>query len=177
MSDFFVGQIMMAGFNFAPRYFAQCNGQILPAQQNAALFSLLGAQFGGNGSTTFALPDMRGRTPVAAGSSIDSGWQPAPASMGQVAGTETVTLLTTNLPAHGHQVLGVTTAGDNRNPSGRAFAGSSATKVYAAQGGPLVAQSPQSVSTAGGAQPHPNMQPYTTLNFCIALTGIYPSRQ
>ena len=176
MSDYFVGQIMMAGFNFAPRGFAQCNGQILPVSQNTALFSLLGAQFGGDGRTTFGLPDMRGRVPVAQGPSADANWQPAPAAMGQVGGYETVTLQSTNLPGHGHQMLGVTAAGDNRNPSGRAFAGSATTKVYAAQGGPLVAQSMQSVAAAGSGQAHPNMQPYTTLNFCIALTGIYPPR-
>lgn len=176
MSDFYMGQIMMAGFNFAPKYFAQCSGQLLPVNQNQALFSLLGTQFGGNGINTFALPDMRGRTPVAAGSSVDASWQPSPAQMGQLGGSESVTLLPPQLPAHGHQVLGVTSAGDNRNPSGRAYAGSGATQVYAAQGGPAVAQAPQSVTAAGSTQPHPNMQPYTTLNFCIALQGIFPTR-
>lgn len=176
MSDFYMGQIMMAGFNFAPKYFAQCSGQMLPINQNQALFSLLGTQFGGNGVITFGLPDMRGRTPVAAGASVDGNWQPSPAQMGQLGGNENVTLLPPQLPAHGHQVLGVTTAGDNRNPSGRAYAGSGATQVYAAQGGPSVVQAPQSVTGAGSTQPHPNMQPYTTLNFCIALQGIFPTR-
>lgn len=176
MSDFYLGQIMMAGFNFAPKYFAQCSGQIMPVNQNQALFSLLGTQFGGNGINTFGLPDMRGRTPVAAGPSVDGNWLPSPAQVGQVGGVENVTLLPPQLPSHGHQLLGVTTAGDNRNPSGRAYAASGATHVYAAQGGALVAQNPQSVATAGSTQAHPNMQPYTTLNFCIALQGIFPSR-
>ncbi|WP_457318835.1 phage tail protein [Stenotrophomonas sp. P5_B8] len=176
MSEFFIGQIMMAGFNFAPKYFAQCNGQLLPINQNQALFSLLGVQYGGNGVTTFGLPDMRGRTPVAYALSADGAWQPPAMQIGQQAGTENVTLLPTQLPAHGHQVVGVAAAGDNRNPTGRTFAGGGTTKLYAAQGGALVAQAPSSVAPAGSTQPHPNMQPYATLNFCIALQGIFPSR-
>lgn len=176
MSEYYLGQIMMAGFNFPPQYFAQCNGQLLPINQNQALFSLLGTQFGGNGVNTFQLPDMRGRTPVASGSSADTGWQPEAAPNGMVGGSENVTLLPTQLPNHGHQVLAVNAAGDNRNPTGRAFAGSGATKAYATQGGALVAQAAPSVATAGGNQAHPNMQPYTVINFCIALKGIFPSR-
>jgi microcystin-dependent protein len=176
MSEYFVGQIMMAGFNFAPKWFAQCNGQVLPVSQNQALFSLLGVQYGGNGVTTFNLPDLRGRTPVAYGPSVDASWQPPQVQIGQPGGTENVTLLPTQLPSHGHQVVGVSAAGDNRNPTGRTFAGGGATKLYANQGGTLVAQAPQSVAPAGNTLPHPNMQPYTTLNFCIALQGVFPSR-
>lgn len=176
MSEFYMGQIMMTGFNFAPKYFAQCNGQLLPIAQNQALFSLLGVQYGGNGTTNFALPDLRGRTPIAAGASVDASWQPPTQPMGQIAGTESVTLLAPQIPPHGHQVLGVTTPGDNRNPTGRTFAGSSAPPLYAAQGGTMLAQAPQSVAPAGSNASHPNMQPYTALNFCIALQGIYPSR-
>ncbi|MER2176200.1 MAG: tail fiber protein [Stenotrophomonas maltophilia] len=176
MSEFFVGQIMMAGFNFAPKHFAQCNGQLLPINQNQALFSLLGVYYGGDGSITFGLPDLRGRTPVAYAPSVDASWQPPAMQIGQRAGTENVTLLSTQLPSHSHQVVAVTAAGDNRNPTGRTFAGGGTTKLYAAQGGALVAQTPQSVAPVGSTQPHPNMQPYTTLNFCIALQGIFPSR-
>ncbi len=178
MSEFYIGQIMMTGFNFAPRNWAQCNGQLMPIQQNQALFSLLGTYYGGNGSQNFALPDLRGRAPVAFGTSADPSWQPPPKPIGQLAGTEQVTLLSNQLPPHGHQVIGVTTPGDNRNPSSRTFASTNGgVKFYAEQGGAEVAQSPNSVALAGGTAPHPNMQPYTALNFCIALNGIYPPRE
>lgn len=178
MGEYYLGQIMMAGFNFAPKYFAQCNGQLLSVQQNAALFSLLGVQYGGNGVQTFALPDLRGRAPVAYGSSVDPAWQPpSPPQIGRSSGTESVTLLANQLPPHTHQVIGVAAAGDNRNPSSRTFAGTNGgVKFYAPQGGAEVPQAPASVAAAGSTAAHPNMQPYTTLNFCIALSGIYPSR-
>ncbi len=172
MSEFFIGQIMMAGFNFAPRYFAQCNGQLLPINQNQALFSLLGTQFGGNGTTNFALPDLRSRTPV----SFDS----SSVQIGQAAGAENVTLQGSNLPAHNHSMNASTANGDNRNPGNRVFATSTSTgtppDLYASSAGATVPQNPGTVSTAGGNQPHSNIQPYTTINFCIALQGIFPSR-
>ena len=181
MSEFFIGQIMTAGFNFAPKYFAQCNGQLLPISQNQALFSLLGTQFGGNGTTNFALPDMRSRTPVGYASSVDPGWQPPPVSMGQAAGTENVTLLNSNLPAHNHAVNASTSNGDNRIPSNRIFATSingsgAALPLYGPSSGPLATLNSQSVSNTGGSQAHTNLQPYNTINFCIALSGIFPSR-
>lgn len=180
MSEKFIGQIMMAGFDFAPRYFAMCNGQLLPINQNQALFSLLGTQFGGNGTTNFALPDLRSRTPVSYASSVDSGWQPPSVQMGQAAGTESVTLLSTNLPAHTHAMNASTANGDNRSAGGRVFATSTSTatppNLYASSAGALVPQHPQTVDTVGGNQPHSNIQPYTTINFCIALQGLYPSR-
>jgi microcystin-dependent protein len=166
MATYFIGQISLYGFNFPPRGSAQCSGQLLPIQQNAALFSLLGTQYGGNGTTNFALPDLRGRASVGYGA---SGF-----SIGQVAGTENVTLLSTNLPAHSHQVNGSTAAGDNRIPLGRVL-GASATPIYAAAT-PNVTLNAQSIAPAGGNQPHPNMQPYSVVNFCIALSGIFPSR-
>lgn len=180
MSEFFLGQIMMTGFAFAPKYFAQCNGQLLPVNQNQALFSLLGTRFGGNGSTTFALPDMRGRTPLGFSPSADANWQPAPLTIGQSSGAENVSLLPSNLPAHNHLLECSSTAGNNRGPSGRSFGTNAstsgpATALYAAPG-TLVAMNPATVAQAGGSQPHPNLQPYTTLNFCIALSGIFPSR-
>ena len=180
MSDFFLGQVMMTGFNFAPKYWAQCNGQLLPIAQNQALFSLLGTQFGGDGINTFALPDLRSRTPTGYGSSVDPGWQPPAVQMGQAAGSENVTLLPSNLPAHTHAVNATTASADNRNATGRMYATSTGTgtpmSLYAPGNGPQVPQHPQTVDQAGGNQPHPNVQPYTTLNFCIALSGIYPSR-
>lgn len=182
MSEFFIGQIMMAGFSFAPKLFGQCNGQLLPIAQNQALFSLLGTQYGGDGRTTFALPDLRGRTPVGYESSLDPGWQPPVVRIGQVAGAENVTLLQTDMPAHTHAMNASTSAGDSRNPSTRVFASSTNTapnpalNLYAASNGSIVALNPQTVAPAGGNQPHPNMQPYNTINFCIALQGIFPSR-
>lgn len=175
MSEFFIGQIMMAGFGFAPKFFAQCNGQLLPIQQNQALFSLLGTQFGGNGTVNFGLPDMRSRTPVGYGPSVDPAWQPPPVQMGEIGGVENVTLLGPNLPAHTHQ-LGATTAdGNTKNPRNNLY-GKTAENLYGPAGGPLVPLNPQTVSPAGGNQPHPNLQPYSVINFCIALSGIYPSR-
>lgn len=176
MSEFFIGQIMMTGFNFAPKYFAACNGQLLPINQNQALFSLLGTQYGGNGTTNFALPDLRGRTPVGYASSVDPGWQPPSVQIGQSAGVENVTLLTTNLPQHSHTVNASTTAGDNRLPSNRVYATNASQNLYAAGPGSLVGMNPATVAPSGGNQPHPNMQPYSTINFCIALSGIFPSR-
>lgn len=181
MSEFFLGQIMMAGFNFAPKYFALCNGQLLPINQNQALFSLLGTQFGGNGTSNFALPDMRSRTPVGYAASVDPAWQPPAVQMGQAAGSETVTLQADNLPAHNHTVNASTNNGDNRIPSNRIFATSNnaagaALPLYGPSNGPLATLNSQSVSNAGGSQAHANLQPYNTINFCIALSGIFPSR-
>lgn len=181
MAENFLGRIMPVGFNFAPRNFALCNGQLLAIAQNQALFSLLGTQFGGNGTTNFALPDLRSRTPVAFGSSADPGWNPSPMSIGEQSGTENVTLLTTQLPTHNHQVLATTSDASSRNPSGRLLATSTDTAVdpamlYAPSSGPVVAMNPASVGVAGSTQPHSNVQPYTTINFCIALAGVFPSR-
>jgi microcystin-dependent protein len=180
MSEFFIGQIMMAGFNFAPKFWALANGQLLPINQNQALFSLLGTQYGGNGTTNFALPDLRSRTPIGYASSVDPSWQPPSVQIGQASGVENVTLLSTNLPAHSHSMNASTANGDNRNASGRIFATSTSTgtplNVYASSSGPLLPQNPQTVAPAGGNQPHPNLQPYSVINFCIALSGIFPSR-
>ena len=181
MSEFFIGQIMMAGFNFAPRFWALSNGQLLPIAQNQALFSLLGTQYGGNGTTNFALPDLRSRTPIGYASSVDPSWQPPSVQIGQASGVENVTLLSTNLPAHSHSMNAVSTAGNNRSASGRLFATSTAStgtppNIYAASTGPLVPLNPATVAPSGGNQPHPNLQPYSVINFCIALSGIFPSR-
>lgn len=181
MSEFFIGQIMMAGFNFAPRFWALANGQLLPINQNQALFSLLGTQYGGNGTTNFALPDLRSRTPIGYASSVDPSWQPPSVQIGEAAGVENVTLLSTNLPAHAHSMNASTNNGDNRSASTRLFStstnsGSAAPNLYAASTGPLVPMNPQTVAPAGGNQPHPNLQPYSVINFCIALSGIFPSR-
>lgn len=181
MSEFFIGQVMLTAFNFAPRFFAQCNGQLLPINQNQALFSLLGTQYGGNGTTNFALPDLRSRTPIGYASSVDPGWQPPAVQIGQASGVESVTLLSSNLPAHSHQVNATNAVGSNRIPVGRVYAtstdaGGAPLALYGPSSGRTVPLAPQSVGVAGGSQPHPNLQPYTVINFCIALSGIFPSR-
>jgi microcystin-dependent protein len=181
MSEFFIGQIMMTGFNFAPRFWALSNGQLLPINQNQALFSLLGTQYGGNGTTNFALPDLRSRTPIGYASSVDPSWQPPAVQIGQASGVENVTLLSSNLPAHTHSVNASNSNGTNRTPTGRTFATSNnsngaAVSTYAASTGPAVPLNPASVAPAGGNQPHPNLQPYSVINFCVALSGIFPSR-
>lgn len=171
----FIGQICIFGFNFAPSRWAQCNGQLLPIQQNAALFSLLGTSFGGNGTTTFALPDMRGRAPMHQG----QGAGLSNYSMGQTSGVENVTLTTANLPQHTHTVpasQGIpcsTAVGTTGTPSG-AFPAVSNRPLYAEQ---ATGNLGTGISgTAGGNQAHPNMQPYNVLNYCICLQGIFPSR-
>jgi microcystin-dependent protein len=174
MSEFFIGQIMMTGFNFAPKFWALCNGQLLPINQNQALFSLLGTQYGGNGTTNFALPDLRSRTPIGYASSVDPSWQPPSVQIGQASGVENVTLLSTNLPAHSHQLNATTANGTIRNPNGAIYANTTVS-LHAAPT-TQVPLNPATVAPAGGNQPHPNLQPYSVINFCIALSGIFPSR-
>ena len=175
MSSPFLSQISTFGFNFAPRGWAQCNGQLLPINQNQALFSLLGTTYGGNGTTTFALPDLRDRAPMHSG----TGAGLSPRTLGQVLGEENHTLIATEMPAHNHGggVVAPSPAsnavGDGSNPAG---------EVPAVTGRPLYADSGNGslgapvVSAAGGGQPHSNTQPYLCITFCIALVGIFPSR-
>lgn len=183
MSEFYIGQIMMTGFPFAQKYFAQCNGQTLPVAQNQALFSLLGTQYGGNGSTTFMLPDLQGRTPVGAGQSVDGNWNPSPYPVGMIAGVENVTLDQSSMPTHTHAVNATVAAGTANLPTTPSLY---ATAAIAAGGneaiyvpitsGTRVPLMATTVTTAGGGQPHANMQPYRVINFNIALQGIFPSR-
>ncbi|MET4729550.1 microcystin-dependent protein [Lysobacter enzymogenes] len=175
MSEFFLGQVNTFGFNFAPKGFAMCNGQLLPIAQNQALFSLLGTMYGGNGVTTFALPNLQGRTPVGAGNSVDPGWNPSPYTQGEIGGVENVTLLLTQLPSHTHQMAGSTATATTRSPRDALYA-KDASAIYANTGGPQVPLGAATVSNVGGTQPHSNIQPYLAINFCIALVGIYPSR-
>lgn len=177
MADVYLGQIMMSGFGFVPRGFAACNGQLLPINQNQALFALLGTMYGGNGTTTFALPNLQGSTPVHSGSSADGSWQPAPYIQGTRAGAEAITLLSTNLPAHGHTANALTTAGTLKNPLNALYGGSGAEAIYEpAVAGAQVTLSSQTLAATGGNQAHNNMQPFRVLNFNIALSGMFPSR-
>lgn len=175
MSEVFIGQIMATAFNFAPRGFALCNGQLMAISQNSALFSLLGTQYGGDGRTTFALPNLQGRVPVGAGPSADPSWQPAPHPIGAAGGVESVALTPGNMPAHHHQWQGTAADGSSRNPLGKLYGGG-ANALYAPANGAQVALAGGTLAAAGSNQPHENMQPFKVINFCIALQGIFPSR-
>jgi len=183
MSTFFVGQIMLTGFPFAQKYFAQCNGQLLGISQNQALFSLLGTTYGGDGNTTFALPDLRGRTPVGAGQSVDGGWNPTPYPMGALAGSENVTIDPSAMPLHTHGVNATGSPGTTALPTtpslyaACAIAGGDNEAIYAPfTSGTQVPLLPATVSSVGGNQPHNNMQPFRVINYNIAMSGVFPSR-
>ena len=171
MSEPFVGEIRMFGFNFAPQGWAQCNGQLLPISQNTALFSLLGTTYGGDGRTTFALPDMQSRVPVCQG----QGPGLSPYAEGQAGGAETVTLAAAQIPGHTHPVKASSGAADSDQPEGRALA-RSASHIYTAKPDASTVMNADMLGEAGGSQPHGNIQPYLAVNFCIALSGIFPSR-
>lgn len=162
--DPFIGQLLLASWNYAPKYYASCNGQVLPINQNQALFSLLGTTYGGNGMTTFALPNLQGRTPIGYGNGF---------TLGQMGGEETHTLLQTEVPTHIHTVSAYGAA-DTEVPAAALLAGSGAA-VYTGATNP-VTMNPGTISSAGGSQPHENRQPFLVMNWCIALQGIFPSR-
>jgi microcystin-dependent protein len=173
MSTPFLGQIATFGFNFSPKGWAKCDGQLLSIAQNTALFSLLGTTYGGNGQTTFALPDLRGRTALHQG----AGPGLTPRTIGEVAGTENVTLNVQQMPTHNHTVSANNT--DNNPNSSKSpeknFPGySDGAALYATASNCLM--NAAMTGLAGGSQPHPNMQPYLVINFCIAMEGLFPSR-
>lgn len=181
MSDNFVGQILMTGYAFAQKNTAQCNGQILAIQQNQALFSVLGTYYGGNGMSTFALPDLRSRTPTGAFPSADAGWQPPNYALGKIGGFETVPLSAGQLPIHTHVNTAVTSdVGTTPQPprGGGKTLGSASTATGTLYGTPqsVVPLASAPLGQSGGSQPHPNIQPYETINFNVFLYGIYPSR-
>ena len=168
--DPFIGEIMWVPYNFAPRGWAECNGQLIPIAQNTALFSLLGTTYGGDGRTTFALPNMQGRLLIHAGQGPGLSLY----DLGQSGGQETVTLLPSEIPAHTHSVNVSNAVADQTDPTGKVFAGAANGALYAT--GPTTTMSPAALSTVGGNQPHNNMMPYLTLTCIIALQGIFPSR-
>ena len=171
MADPFVAEIRIFPFNFAPRGWAWCNGQLLPLSQNTALFSLLGTTYGGNGKSNFALPDLQGRAPMF--------WGQGPGlslhDLGETGGSQTVSLLESEMPAHGHGLMAQVVPGDAQTPAGTAFARAIGATPYMTPG-PVTVMSDLALSPAGGDQPHNNMQPYLTLYFCIALQGVFPPR-
>lgn len=171
MSTPFVGEIRVVGFNFAPKGWATCDGQILAISQNTALFSLLGVNFGGNGTSNFGLPNFQGLAPVSQG----AGNGLTPYGVGENAGAPTVTLLATNLPAHNHNpFLGDEEPAQDLNPAGDLYAGAAKVTYAAPTAGAYF--TPSTVQYVGNSQPHDNMAPYQALLYIIALQGIYPAR-
>ena len=164
MAEPFLSEIRLMSFVFAPKGWALCNGQLLPINQNQALFSLLGTTFGGDGRVNFALPDLRGRTPLHVGSGH---------TLGERGGEQAHTLSIAEVPQHTHTMaVSSSTTGGNANPTGRVLGGGN--NVYHAPAS-LTSLNPASVANAGGSQAHLNMQPFLTISFCIALQGIFPS--
>ena len=190
MAEPFLGMIILVGFNFAPQGWAFCNGQLLPINQNTALFSLLGTQYGGNGVTTFALPDLRGRAPLGFG----QGAGLSNYTQGQVGGVESVTLTINQMPVHTHVIAPGTlaaasrvknAAGNRQTPVGNvpAIEAAGVTATYSDQApdasmaaGAITISGTPTAANAGAGQPFPVVQPYVAMNYCIALQGIFPSR-
>lgn len=167
MSTGFIGQVMLFGGTFAPRDWAFCDGTLLPIAQNTALFSIIGCTYGGDCRTSFALPDLRGRTPLHAG----TGPGLSPKTLGQKGGEETVTLTTGQIPAHNHSLMAQTSS-DQPTPVGNV----AANLPYSTTTTGLQGFAPTAIENAGGGQAHENRQPYLVLNFVICLNGVYPSR-
>jgi len=180
----FLGEIKMISWNFAPKGWTFCNGQLLPINQNQALFAILGTTYGGNGQTNFALPNLQGRTPLHVGDGI---------TLGQTGGTPSVTITISTLPAHNHVPTANSSAGNTNTPDSTVAptgnrvlsqsdgsTGSPAqpfgVNIYSSQQAPNTTLAPSSVTNVGGSQPHENMSPYLTINFVIALQGVFPSQ-
>jgi microcystin-dependent protein len=178
MADPFVAEIRIFPFNFAPRGWAFCDGQLLPLSQNTALFSLIGTFYGGDGKSNFALPNMQGSVPIHTGAN-----QPGPGlssyALGETGGSETVSLLESEMPSHAHTARASNQQGDVQQPTATtslARPNGATPYVPGTPAPPLVMMAPESLTPVGGDQPHNNMQPYLTLNYCIALQGIFPAR-
>ncbi len=175
MSSPFVAEIRIFGFNFAPKGWAFCDGQIMPISQNTALFSLLGTTYGGDGVSNFALPNLQGMAPMQPGQGAGLSLR----DLGEVGGEQTVTLLQTEMPSHSHAAQGVAGAGGLAPAAANTWADANQRGIseYAASDPTSnVQMNPFALSIAGGNLPHNNMMPYLTLNFCIALQGVYPAR-
>ena len=171
MSEPFVGEVRMFAGNFAPRGWAFCDGQLLAVSQNDALFSLLGTIYGGDGRTTFGLPDLRGRVPIHAG----SGPGLSPRRLGAKAGAENVTLTVNQLPSHTHAMQVTQASGNEQSPQGAVYARAQ-IDMYIEEPAEAV-MSTSAITNVGGSRSHTNLMPYLCINFIIALVGIYPSRQ
>lgn len=173
MADPFLAEIRLFPFNFPPRNWAFCDGQLLPLSQNTALFSLLGTTYGGNGKSNFALPNLQGRAAMQPGQGPGLSLH----DLGETGGSQTVTLLESEMPAHSHTLRSLPAPGDAPTPASFSFARTiGATPYRDPAGAQLTAMAPEMLSPAGGGLPHNNMQPYLTLHFCIAMQGIFPPR-
>jgi microcystin-dependent protein len=173
MSSPFLGEVRCWACNFAPFGWAMCQGQLLPIQQYSALFSLLGTYYGGNGTSNFALPDLRGRVPMKFGDSPQGNYV-----LGEMDGVENVTLISTTMPQHTHTLFGTSASGGFKEPADNTvLATDGKGAAFYASATNLTNINPGTVSLyQGGSQPHPNMQPYLALNWCIAMQGIFPAR-
>ncbi len=167
MSEPFLAEVRIVGFNFAPRGWAFCDGQILPINQNQSLYSLLGTTYGGDGRTSFALPDMRGRTPMHVGNGHTEG---------QKSGEETHSLAANEIPQHKHVVNATTANANNVDPTGLAMARANERTYAPFDAAQVTPMSSSFLANVGGGQAHENMQPWLAVNFCIALQGLFPSR-
>ncbi len=171
MTDPFVAEIRIFPFSFAPTGWARCDGQLLPIQQNTALFALLGTTYGGDGRSTFALPDLQGSAPMHPGQGPGLSLH----DLGEVGGSESVTLLASEIPVHAHVLQAAALAADQPSPEGTLTATVASDSLYAPAAA-LAPMAPQALAPAGGGRPHNNMMPYLTTYFCIALQGVYPPR-
>jgi|SRR5579884_34954 len=171
MSSPFLAEIRIFPFNFAPRGWALCDGQLLPISQNTALFSLMGTTYGGDGRSNFALPNLQGSVPLGTGQGPGLSLY----ELGESGGSDVITLLQSEIPLHDHAVEAYSHGGTSASPGGNALAGSGLS-LYQTSASPLVSMAPTAVAPAGGDQPHNNLMPYLVLNFCIALQGIFPPR-
>src|SRR5436305_553746 len=169
--DPFVAEIRIFPFNFAPKGWAWCDGQILPLSQNTALFSLLGTTYGGDGKSNFALPDLQGRAPMHPGQGPGLSLH----DLGETGGSETVTLLESEIPSHSHGMVASSQQGLENSAQGQLIASGDGVNSFGTPN-PIVQMSDNALAPAGGDQPHNNMQPYLTFYFCIALQGVYPPR-
>src|SRR5438034_518488 len=166
MAQPYVGEIRMFGGNFAPAGWMFCEGQLLPISGNETLFNLIGTTYGGDGQSTFALPDLRGRLPLHQGNGF---------TLAETGGAEEVTLTTNQIPAHSHPLLGTNALANTNSPANAFLASSSGVTIFPyGTDQPTTTLSPQSVSTLGGSQPHTNFQPYLCVSFIISLFGLYP---
>jgi microcystin-dependent protein len=167
MGEPYLSEIRMMSFSFPPRGWALCNGQLLSLQQNQVLFSLVGTKFGGNGTTNFGLPNLQGRVPIHTGLGH---------TLAEAGGEASHVLTTNEIPSHTHQAVASSTTAGLDTPSEGLLGGSAPNALYGAATGTLEAMKSATISNGGGGQPHQNMQPFLTVSFCIALTGIFPSQ-
>lgn len=166
MAQPYVGEIRMVGFNFAPAGWASCDGQLLPISENETLFNLIGTTYGGDGQSTFALPNLQSRVPIHQGNGF---------ILAETGGAEEITLTVQQIPSHMHSLLATSDNGQESNPQGRVLGRTTSSNIYQRSAANL-SMSPAAISAVGGSQPHNNIQPYTCIQFIISLFGIFPSQ-